>query len=93
LRSLKHRVLNISQAEKAAERLATQDGNVKLIAMKRRSDGLYDTYMQSFNNKPAAERAAESLRRDGYSVGVVSVEITHEEARIETKTSIRREGA
>ena len=49
------------------------DGNpIKLVAMKRRPDGLFYNYVQSFNNQEAANRAAAALRNEGYHVGIVT---------------------
>jgi hypothetical protein len=54
---------------------------VRLAALKVGDDGKYHTYVQDFNNRQAAERAAESMRKEGY------------EARIGTPNHLYRNGA
>ena len=71
---MKIKPMSLSQAERAAEKLGAEwKKPAKLIAIRERPDGKYDTFMQSFNNERAAERAKEYLQSKGYNVGLASI--------------------
>jgi hypothetical protein len=61
------------EIENAAETFGSDSRPIGLVALRRRPDGRYDTFMQKFNNWNAARRAAESLRKEGYEVGAAEV--------------------
>ena len=65
--------MRIPEIERRAEMLASDSRPVKLIAIRRRTDGLYDAYMRSFSNRQHAESIARRLRRSGFDVGVSTV--------------------
>ena len=66
------RAMTATDFERRVEHMAYDGKPVKLIAMKRRSDGLFDTYAQSFDNWNAANRVAITLKNEGYHVAVAT---------------------
>ena len=69
------RAMTAADLERKAEHMAYNGKPVKLIAMKRRSDGLFDTYTQSFDNWNAANRAAITLKNEGYDVAMATLTV------------------
>ena len=65
--------MRIPEIERRAEMLASDSRPVKLIAIRSRTDGLYDAYMRSFSNRQHAESIARRLRKSGFDVGVSTV--------------------
>ena len=65
--------MRIPEIERRAEMLASDSRPVKLIAIRSRTDGLYDAYMRSFSNRQHAEGIARRLRKSGFDVGVSTV--------------------
>ena len=65
--------MRIPEIERRAEMLASDLRPVKLIAIRSRTDGLYDAYMRSFSNRQHAESIARRLRKSGFDVGVSTV--------------------
>ena len=65
--------MRIPEIERRAEMLASDSRPVKLIAIRSRTDGLYDAYMRSFSNRQYAESIARRLRKSGFDVGVSTV--------------------
>ena len=55
--------MRIPEIERRAEMLASDSRPVKLIAIRSRTDGLYDAYMRSFSNRQHAESIARRLRK------------------------------
>jgi hypothetical protein len=68
----KSKAMTAAEIKRKAVRIALDGKPIKLIAMKRRPDGLFDNYVQSFNNWEAANRAATTLRNEGYHVGIAT---------------------
>ena len=62
--------MRIPEIERRAEMLASDSRPVKLIAIRSRTDGLFDAYMRSFSNRQHAESIARRLRKSGFDVGV-----------------------
>lgn len=65
------RAATVADLERKAEHMVSDGKPVKLIALKRRHDGLFYSYMQSFNNWEAASKAATALKIEGYDVMMV----------------------
>ena len=65
--------MRIPEIERRAEMLASDSRPVKLIAIRRRTDGLYDAYMRSYSNRQHAESIARRLRKSGFDVGVSTI--------------------
>ena len=65
--------MRIPEIERRAEMLASDSRPVKLIAIRSRTDGLFDTYMRSFSNRQHAESIARRLRKSGFDVGVSTI--------------------
>ena len=65
--------MRIPEIERRAEMLASDSRPVKLVAIRSRTDGLYDAYMRSFSNRQYAEIIARRLRKSGFDVGVSTV--------------------